>query len=265
MALLGSPCAGGPKVRLVTEIPEHLLKRSQARRAAMGGGGAGDAGGGDGGDAGAAGESAPGTAVTAAAAAPAAAAATPTEVAVAKPEPVPPYVEASLRRKRVPLWALPVLAALPVWAFVYAATLEPPSLGESDPLSFGAQVYSSNCATCHGATGGGGVGPQLSGGSVLQTFSDPADQIAWVQKGSAGTQADGASTYGDTNKPINGGMPGWEGTLTPEELNAVVYYERTGLSGEEPNPALIDPTGALLVDGQPVVLAGGGGEGGHGG
>ncbi len=252
-------------MRLVTEIPEHLLKRSQARRAAMGGGGAGDAGGGDGGDAGAPAESAAGTAVTPAAAAPAAAAATPTEVAVAKPEPVPPYVEASLRRKRVPLWALPVLAALPVWAFVYAATLEPPSLGESDPLSFGEQVYASNCATCHGATGGGGVGPAISGGAVIEVFADPADQIEWVQKGSAGFQADGRSTYGDTNRPINGGMPGWESTLTPEELNAVVYYERTGLSGEEPNPALIDPTGALLVDGQPVVLAGGGGGGGHGG
>ena len=243
-------------MRRVTEIPEHLLKRSQARRAAMGGGG-------EGGEAATPAESAAGTAVTKSAAAPAAAAATPTEVEVAKPAPVPPYVEAAQRRKRVPLWALPVLAALPVWAFVYAATLEPPSLGESDPLSFGAQVYSSNCATCHGATGGGGVGPALSGGSVLDTFSDPADQIEWIQLGSAGFQADGRSTYGDTNKPIAGGMPGWEGTLTPEEINAVVYYERSGLSGEEPNPALIDPTGALLVDGVPVGLAGGGGGGGH--
>ncbi len=249
----------------MTEIPEHLLKRSQERRAAMGGGGAGDAGGGDsGGDAAATPAGAPSTAVTPAAAAPAAAAATPTEVEPAAPEPVPPYIEAALKRKRVPLWALPVLAALPIWAFVYAATLEPPSLGESDPLSFGAQVYASNCATCHGATGGGGVGPQLSGGSVLDTFGDPVDQIEWIRLGSQGTQDAGATTYGDTDKPIAGGMPGWEGTLTPEEINAVVYFERTGLSGEEANPALIDATGALLVDGVPVVLAGGGG-GGHGG
>ncbi len=249
-------------MRPVTEIPEHLLKRSQARRAAMGGGGAGDEGGGE---AATPAEAAPGTAVAPAAAAPAAAAATPTEVVPAAPEPVPPYVEAAQRRKRVPLWALPVLAALPVWAFVYAATLEPPSLGESDPLSFGEQVYASNCATCHGATGGGGVGPALSGGAVLDTFSDPADQIEWIKLGSSGTQNAGATTYGDTAKPIAGGMPGWEGTLSPEEINAVVYYERSGLSGEEPNPALIDPSGALLVDGAPVVLAGGGGEGGHGG
>lgn len=252
-------------MRPVTEIPEHLLKRSQERRAAMGGGGAGDAGGGDsGGDAAGTPARTPSTAVTPAASAPATAAATPTEVEPAAPAPVPPYVEAALKRKRVPLWAVPVLAALPIWAFVYAATLEPPSLGESDPLSFGAQVYASNCATCHGATGGGGVGPALSGGTVLDTFSDPADQIEWIVLGSQGTQDAGATTYGDTAKPINGGMPGWEGTLTPEEINAVVYFERTGLSGEEANPALIDATGALLVDGVPVVLAGGGG-GGHGG
>ena len=245
----------------MTEIPEHLLKRSQARRAAMGGGGAGD----EGGEAAAPAEGAAGTAVTKAAAAPVAAA-TPTEVEVAKPKPVPPYVEAAQRRKRVPLWAVPVLAALPIWAFVYAATLEPPSLGESDPLSYGEAVYSSNCATCHGATGGGGVGPALSGGAVTDNFADPADQLEWIQLGSAGFQAEGRTTYGDNATPIAGGMPGWEGVLTPEEIAAVVYYERTGLSGEEPNEALIDPTGALLVDGVPVVLAGGGGGGGgHGG
>ncbi|MCB1003639.1 MAG: cytochrome c [Acidimicrobiales bacterium] len=247
----------------MTEIPEHLLKRSQARRAAMGGGGAGDAG--DGGEA-AATPTESGAAVEKAATAPAAAAATPTEVEPAKPEPVAPYVEAAQRRKRVPIWAVPVLAALPIWAFVYAATLEPPSLGEADPLTFGEGVYASNCATCHGATGGGGVGPALSGGAVTDNFADPADQIEWIQLGSAGFQADGRNTYGDNNTPINGGMPGWEGVLTPEEIAAVVFYERSGLSGEEPNEALVNAEGLLLVDGEPVVLAGGGGgEGGHGG
>lgn len=251
-------------MRLVTEIPEHLLKRSQARRAAMGGGGAGDAGGGDGGGAAATPESTPGTGVAPAAAAAAPAAATPTEVAPAAPEPVPPYVEAALRRKRVPLWALPVLAALPIWAFVYAATLEPPSLGEADPLTFGEQVYASNCATCHGATGGGGVGPAMNG--LTDNFSDPADQIEWIQLGSAGFQSEGRSTYGDNATPIAGGMPGWEGVLTPEEIAAVVFYERTAFSGEEPNEALVNAEGLLLVDGEPVVLeGGGGGEGGHGG
>ena len=257
--LLGPSRTSGPKVRRVTEIPEHLLKRSQARRAAMGGGGAGD----EGGEAAAPAEGAAGTAVTKAAAP--VAAATPVEVEVAKPKPVPPYVEAAQRRKRVPLWAVPVLAALPIWAFVYAATLEPPSLGESYPLAYGEAVYASNCATCHGATGGGGVGPALNDGAVTAQFADPVDQIEWIQLGSAGFQADGRSTYGDSDTPIAGGMPGWEGVLTPEEINAVVYYERTGLSGEEPNPALIDPAGALLVDGKPVVLAGGGGGGGHSG
>jgi len=249
----------------VTEIPEHLLKRSQERRAAMGGGGAGDAGAGDGGDAAGAPASAPSTAVTPAAAAAPAAAAPATEIEPAAPAPVPPYVEAALKRKRVPLWALPVLAFLPVWAFIYAATLEPPSLGESDPLSFGAAVYASNCASCHGATGGGGVGPAVSGGAVLNAFASAEDQIEWIQLGSQGFQDAGRDTYGDNATPINGGMPGWTETLTPEEINAVVYFERSGLSDEAPNEVLIDANGALLVDGEPVVLAGGGGGGGHSG
>ena len=242
----------------MTEVPEHLLKRSQERRAALG------LGGGDAGDAPAAAatptESASTDVETTGAAPPAAPPPPPADVPPPPPEPVPPHVEAALRRRRVPIWAMPVLASLPLWAWIYASTLEPPSLGESDPLAVGEQIYTANCASCHGATGGGGVGPQLAGGSVLETFSDPVDQIDWVTKGSEGFADQG--TYGDTNKPVNGGMPAWEGQLTPEEIIAVVYYERTGLSDEEPNEALIDAEGQLLMDGEPIVLEGGGGEGG---
>jgi mono/diheme cytochrome c family protein len=255
--LLGLAARLRPRVPPVTEIPEHLLKRSQERRSALGlGGDAGDAP-----TAAATPTESASPAVATEGAPPAAPPPiAPAEVAPAEPEPVPPYVEAALRRKRIPIWAMPALAALPVWAIVYSHTLEPPSLGASDPLSVGQAVYASNCATCHGSTGGGGVGPQLADGNVLDTFADPADQIEWVTLGSQGFSDAGHTTYGDNNTPIGaGGMPAWDGALTPEEIVAVVYYERTGLSGEEPNPALIDPTGALLVDGQPVTLSAPGG------
>src|SRR5438445_795345 len=69
--------------------------------------------------------------------APAAAAPAPIEE---PPKPPPPYVAAALRRPKVPKYAIPVLAALPVWALVYAGTMVPPS--NKDPqLKLGAQIF----------------------------------------------------------------------------------------------------------------------------
>lgn len=223
----------------MTEVPEHLLRRSQERRAAMGlGPEPGDAGGGD-----APAESAASSSAPAAPAAPEAPAGSaplpvPAKEADAPPPPAPPFVEAAERRKRVPVWALPVLAALPVWAFLYVGTLDPKTSAASDPVTAGAAIFSERCASCHGATGGGGVGPQLSDGMVLETFADPADQIEWVSLGSEGFLE--AGVYGDAGKPVGGGMPAFGGTLTPEELVAVVAHERVTLSGEEYDPLVYE-------------------------
>ena len=101
----------------MTEVPEHLLKRSRDRRAALG------LGGGDGGDSGGGGEAAaPASSASSAVepVAPSGAAARPAAVepleVAAPPRRVPKYVRASLERKRIPLWVMPVLAFLPIWA-----------------------------------------------------------------------------------------------------------------------------------------------------
>jgi len=224
----------------VTEVPEHLLRRSQERRAAMGLGP-------EPGDAGAAPSSESAASSTeiapAASAAPAAPAGSaplpvPAKEADAPPPPPAPYVQAAERRKRIPIWALPVLASLPVWAFLYVGTLDPKTSAASDPVTAGAAIYTESCAACHGATGGGGVGPQLSDGMTVETFADPADQIEWVALGSEGFLE--AGVYGDTNKPVGGGMPAFGGTLTPEELVAVIAHERVTLSGEEYDPLVYE-------------------------
>ena len=75
----------------------------------------------------------------------------------------------------------------------------------------GAQLFAANCATCHGADGQGAVGPQLAG-RVTQRFPNIADQIALVTNGS-------------------GGMPSFSGKLSPQQIQKVVEYTRTGLSG----------------------------------
>ncbi|MDP9451905.1 MAG: cytochrome c [Actinomycetota bacterium] len=221
----------------MTEVPEHLLQRSRERRAALGLGG---------GDSGAApspaAPSTPGAAVSPASDAPSPAptpaAPPPAPVAPAPPPPPPPYVAAAMARPKIPVWAVPVLALLPIWAVVYAGALVVPEKGITDPvLVQGQGVYAQSCASCHGNDGGGGVGRPLSGGEVLLTFPDPAEHIDWVVNGSppAGTP------YGNPERPggqhissetSGGPMPPFGDSLTPEEILAVVRYEREILGGE---------------------------------
>src|SRR3954447_7763235 len=102
----------------MTEVPEHLLARSRARREAAGLATPADAGAAPAPAAGAEVERA------AAAATPAPAAAPPPPPPPPKPD--PPYIQAYKNRKKIPFWAVPALVALPLWAFVYANTLQTP-------------------------------------------------------------------------------------------------------------------------------------------
>jgi hypothetical protein len=79
---------------------------------------------------------------------------------------------------------------------------------------------------------------------VLQTFADPVDQVRWVVTGSEGAAG---GVYGDPAKPSKGGMPafGTAGTLTLEEIVAVVRHEREDLSGEEFDETTAEAWGGL--------------------
>lgn len=111
--------------------------------------------------------------------------------------------------------------------------------GQTDFVAVGSSVYAT-CAACHGAGGGGGAGPALSGGAVLATFSSCTDHITWVALGSAGWTAQFGNTYGDANKPVVGGMQPWGESLSPEEIAAVVLYERVAFGGEPLETAIND-------------------------
>lgn len=206
----------------MTEIPEHLLARSKARRA-------GAASGGDAAAPATTGDAAPAKAAASAAPAKAAAAAAP---APKKEEPKLPWVEAANARRKIPVWAVSALIALPIWAIMYATTNDPQSPKEAGPLITGATVYSS-CASCHGAAGGGGVGPQLSAGKVVEAFPDPAEQIRWVMLGTAGYKEEGTATFGANKTPVGsiGVMPA-QLSLASSDLLAVIRHERETLSGE---------------------------------
>jgi mono/diheme cytochrome c family protein len=101
----------------------------------------------------------------------------------------------------------------------------------NDVFAIGNDLYSGNCASCHGANGGGGTGPAFTNGAVLATFGACTDHVEWVAIGTANWPD---ATYGDTAKPAGGGgqMPGYENTFTPEEIAAVVLYERVAFGGE---------------------------------
>jgi mono/diheme cytochrome c family protein len=207
----------------LTEIPEHLLKRSRERRAALGLGG-------DAPEGGASTPATPSDAPPAEAATPTPAA-PPAPVEEPKPEPpkpVPAYIQAAQRRRRVPYWAMPVLAALPLWAYVFFGTLEPQP-DEASPLSLGGEIYSGGgCAGCHGGGGAGqGNAPGFTDGAVVETWPDFRDHMMWVRLGSEGWPG---SSYGDQGKPKNGGMPAHP-NLSDEELAQVVLYERQELAG----------------------------------
>lgn len=199
----------------MAEVPEHLLARSRARRAALGLGGD---------DAPAEGATPAATTPAAsegtapAAAAPAAAAPPPIEA-----EPTPPPVVRP--RRRVPAFVIPVLVMLPFWAMLYAGAFGERDTGEAlTPAQLGRQIYTAQgCGGCHGASGEGGVGPALA--DVETVFPNIEDHMAWIKGGSSSVGV--GNPYGDpaAGRVAKGGMPAFA-TLSDEELEAVATYER---------------------------------------
>ncbi|MFV1962251.1 MAG: cytochrome c, partial [Acidimicrobiia bacterium] len=117
--------------------------------------------------------------------------------------------------------------------------------GGTDFVALGADIYAGaevsgvNCSGCHGVGGqGSGPFPALTG--VLTTFSACADHVEWVGLGSSGFQAAGENSYGDTSKPITGGMPSFSSNLTEEQIAAVSAFERVRFGGGDPDQILVD-------------------------
>ncbi|MDG2039333.1 MAG: hypothetical protein P8J30_02500 [Ilumatobacter sp.] len=228
----------------MTEIPEHLLKRSRERRAAIGQGG----------------DATEGTAVAPAAtpatseqaAAPAAAVSSgppartgpPAAAVVTPPPPDPAYVTAAKQRRKVPWWAMATLGLMPVWGLMYVRALtEAPEVVEG-PLGIGAEQYGS-CAACHGAAGGGGVGYAFAGEEVLKTFPNIEDQLRYVYWGTGEYNLAEIEIYGNPEReggphltgalgvmPQQGSAAG--GGLTDYEILGVVCHERYTLGGADP-------------------------------
>ncbi len=130
---------------------------------------------------------------------------------------------------------MPILVLLPLWAIMYLGAFGEKPVDEAalDPIARGKIVYEqkAGCGSCHGAGGGGGVGPKLSAGEVSLTFLTAEEQIAFVKAGSSPIKG---QPYGDPGRPggqriaKSGGMPSFASQLTDEEIADVVAYEREG-------------------------------------
>jgi mono/diheme cytochrome c family protein len=85
---------------------------------------------------------------------------------------------------------------------------EPGANYNASPRAPGAAIFAANCARCHGADGGGGVGVQLSDGKVKAAFPDIAGEIKVVTDG-------------------RDGMPAFGKSLSADDIRLVVEYTRT--------------------------------------
>ena len=97
---------------------------------------------------------------------------------------------------------------------------------DASALAAGRATYEANCAACHGAAGGGLIGPNLTddywlhGGALPEILRSVADGV-----------------------PAKG-MPAWSKLLKPEQVSAVVAYVAT-MHGTNP-PDAKPPQGELV-------------------
>lgn len=122
----------------------------------------------------------------------------------------------------------PAAAAWDEAAFLAKAT--DPAL-----LASGQAVFTTNCAACHRADGGGLIGPNLT-------------DAAWIHGGTP-TAIHTVIAQGVLAK----GMPAWERLLKPEQVDAVVAYVMS-LTGTNPKDGkapegVVDSTAAPVTAG----------------
>jgi mono/diheme cytochrome c family protein len=105
-------------------------------------------------------------------------------------------------------------------------------------LVAGRDVYASVCSTCHGDRGQGLSGPSLSG--VIETFPACDDQVEWIALGSEKWKAEVGPNYGAQDKPITEIMPGFESSLSAQQIRQVAAYQRAVFGGADETAAQSD-------------------------
>jgi len=117
-------------------------------------------------------------------------------------------------------------------AYLQSITLDPAAVKEENLARYGTDgraLFEGFCARCHtqgaaygepGVPGGGAFGPALIGGATLRQFPTVESHVEWVAE-----TAPVGSQYGVRGQS-SGRMPYFGDMLTPEQIEAVVQYER---------------------------------------
>jgi mono/diheme cytochrome c family protein len=149
----------------------------------------------------------------------------------------------------IPVWTWVMITLIAAWSGWYGLTeFQPPAsfaaanapLAQTSPVRFsgrgtaagfdyaatGPQLYATNCAACHGATGAGvpGAFPALAGDPVV-TATDPRAHLTIVLHGLSGKAIGGT--------PFSGQMPSFP-QLSDAEIAAIVDHERTSWGNAAP-------------------------------
>jgi mono/diheme cytochrome c family protein len=80
----------------------------------------------------------------------------------------------------------------------------PPETWTSEQIETGAELYRVTCSVCHGMDGKGGIGASLIGVAKRRSVEEHAETVRSGRRS----------------------MPAFAGSLSPEEIQAVVAYER---------------------------------------
>lgn len=78
---------------------------------------------------------------------------------------------------------------------------------DQEKIKAGMQLYKEKCAACHGDTGEGKIGPNLTDNFWIHGGGTPQDILTVIQNG-----------------VLEKGMPPWKDQIKPAELNTLVAY-----------------------------------------
>ncbi len=104
----------------------------------------------------------------------------------------------------------------------YASKTNPFKADDADALAAGEQVYTTTCASCHGAEGKG------DGPAAAALDPHPADFTnGEIMNGMSDTYLFWRISEGGMMAPFNSSMPAWKQALTEEQRWQVILYLRT--------------------------------------